>query len=291
MEEAIADAVIRAIEGPAFERAFAEVLEGPVVERAVGQAMQSKSVERAINDAIDSEMIDRVWERLLASDEIQKTVERIAEAPEIRAAIASQGVGLIGDLGREIGVVARKVDDLIDRIVRRLTFRPQRTEPTNRAGLVSRALAILVDAGILNLAIFGFGALLALAIDAIFPSANLSAPTLILGAGAWLLAGSAYLLAFWSLEGETPGMRFIGLNLEADGHPRLGFRRSVKRLFWLGFSVFPLFGLPFIGLCRRDDRRGLHDRRAGTNVVYVDRKAARAAPWSHKPTESEAAPS
>jgi uncharacterized RDD family membrane protein YckC len=280
-EEAIADAVVRTIESPAFERALAEVLDGPAVERAVERAMQSPAVERALTEAIDSEMVDRLWERLLASDEAQKLVERIAEAPEVRAAIAQQGVGLIADLGREIGKVARKLDDVVEGIVRRLTFRPARAEPTEHAGLASRGIALIVDAGILNLAVFGASALIAFLVNALTEgSGGAPAPVFFLGAGAWALAGSIYLVGFWTFEGETPGMRFIGINLEAGGYPRLGFRRSVRRLLWLGLSFFPLLGLPLLGVARRDDRRGLHDRRAETNVVYVP--APRAAPWTHR---------
>jgi uncharacterized RDD family membrane protein YckC len=288
-EEAIADAVVRTIESPAFERALAEVLDGPSVERAVERAMQSPAVERALTEAIDSEMVDRLWEQLLASDEAQKLVERIAEAPEVRAAIAQQGVGLIADLGREIGKVARRLDDVVERIVRRLTFRPARAEPTEHAGLVSRGIALLVDAGILNLAVFGASALVAFLVNALTEgSGGAPAPVFFLGAGAWALAGSAYLVGFWTFEGETPGMRFIGINLEAGGHPHLGFRRSVRRLLWLGLSFFPLLGLPLLGVARRDDRRGLHDRRAETNVVYVG-PGARAAPWTHRGQTDHAA--
>jgi uncharacterized RDD family membrane protein YckC len=282
-EEAIAEAVVRTIESPAFERALAEVLDGPVVERAVERAMQSPAVERALTEAIDSEMIDRLWERLLASDEAQKLVERIAEAPEVRAAIAQQGVGLVGDLGREIGKVARKLDDVVERAIRRLTFRKPRAEPTDHAGLASRGIAALVDAGILNLVVLGASALIAFLVDALTEGSNgASAPVFVLGAGAWILAGSAYLVAFWTFEGETPGMRFIGLNLECDGQPDLGLGRSLRRVAWLWLSFVPLLGLPLLGIARRDDRRGLHDRRAGTNVVYVDPIAARAAPWTYR---------
>ncbi|MGI8461428.1 MAG: RDD family protein [Solirubrobacterales bacterium] len=280
IEEAVADGIVRAVESPAFERAVAEILEGPAVERAMEQAMQSPAVERALAEAIDSEMIDRVWERLLASDEAQKLVERIAEAPEVRAAIAQQGVGLIGDLGREIGEVARKVDDILERIVRRLTFRKQRSEPTERAGGFTRLLALAIDAGILNLAVFGTSAIIAFVVNAVFPDAgDPASPVVLLGAGAWLAAAAIYLAGFWTFEGETPGMRFIGLNLEASRYDRLGLRRSIKRLLWLGLSIFPLLGIPLLGVARRDDRTGLHDRSAGTAVVYVDRHA-RAAPWS-----------
>ena len=67
-------------------------------------------------------MVDRIWERLLASDEAQKLVERIAEAPEVRAAVAAQGVGLLADLGRGARRAARRLDDGVERVVRRLLF-------------------------------------------------------------------------------------------------------------------------------------------------------------------------
>jgi uncharacterized RDD family membrane protein YckC len=282
LEQAIADAVVRTVESPAFERALAEVLEGPTVERAVGQAMRSEAVERALTEAIDSEMIDRVWERLLASDEAQKLVERIAEAPEVRAAIAQQGVGLLSDLGRHIGEVARRVDDVVERIVRRITFAPPRTEPTNRAGLATRLLAFLVDAGILNLAVVGIGAILSFLIDAVFGAGtHREAPLVALGIGSWIFLAGLYIVTFWRFEGETPGMRFIGLNLEVDGidEKQLGGRKALARLFWLLVSFVPLLGIPLLGIARRDDRTGLHDRRTATTVVYVETDA-RLAPWT-----------
>jgi uncharacterized RDD family membrane protein YckC len=282
LEEAIADAVVRTVESPAFERALAEVLEGPAVERAVEQALQSPAVERALTEAIDSEMIDRVWARLLASDEVQMLVERIAEAPEVRAAITQQGRGLISDVGRHIGEYARKVDDVIERIVRRLTFaRPRRTE-TNRAGIFSRLIAFVVDAGILNLTVLGTGAILAFVINSIFgEGTHREGPLVALGIAGWAFLAALYLVTFWRFEGETPGMRFIGLNLEVDGvdEKHLGLGGAVKRLVWLVLSIVPLLGLPLLGIVRRDDRTGLHDRKARTTIVYAGPNA-RAAPWS-----------
>jgi uncharacterized RDD family membrane protein YckC len=282
LEEAIADAVVRTVESPAFERALAEVLEGPAVERAVEQALQSPAVERALTEAIDSEMIDRVWARLLASDEVQMLVERIAEAPEVRAAITQQGRGLISDVGRHIGEYARKVDDVIERIAKRLTFaRPRRAE-TNRAGAFSRLLAFVVDAALLNGVVLGAGALVAFMINAVFgDNTHQEDPLVALGLGAWAFLAGLYLVTFWRFEGETPGMRFIGLNLEVDGidEKHLGLGGAVMRLVWLVLSIVPLLGLPLLGIVRRDDRTGLHDRRTGTTIVYSG-SSGRAAPWS-----------
>ena len=282
LEEAIADAVVRTIESPAFERAMAEVLDGPAVERAVEQAIRSEAVERALTDAIDSEMIDRVWERLLASDEAQKLVERIAEAPEVRAAIAQQGVGLLSDLGRHIGEVARKVDDVVERIVRRLTFAKPRTQPTDDAGAVSRLLAFAADGILLNLGVLGIGAIISFLINAVFgEGTHREGPLVALGVTSWIFLAGLYLVTFWRFEGETPGMRFIGLNLEVGGvdERQLGGRKAIARLFWLLFSFFPCFGIPLLGVLRRDDRTGLHDRRTGTTVVYKSAEA-RLAPWT-----------
>ena len=137
--------MVAAVESEAVERALARVLQGPVVEEAVHGALESEAVKKALIEALDSEMVDEVWRRLLASDEAQKLVERIAEAPELRAAISAQSVGLIGDIGRTIGRAARRLDDTLERVVRRVFFRQRRAEPTDRAGAVSRALALGVD--------------------------------------------------------------------------------------------------------------------------------------------------
>ena len=282
LEQAIADAVVRTVESPAFERAMAEVLEGPAVERAVEQAMRSEAVERALEEVIDSEMIDRVWERLLASDEAQKLVERIAEAPEVRAAIAQQGVGLLADLGRHIGEVARKVDDIVERFVRRITFAKQRARDTERAGAASRLLAFVVDGLLLNLGVLGIGAILSFLINSIFgEGTHREGPVVALGITAWVFLAGLYLVTFWRFEGETPGMRFIGLNLEVGGvdEHQLGGRNAIARLFWLLVSFFPCFGLPLLGIIRRDDRTGLHDRRTNTTIVYKSAQA-RLAPWT-----------
>ena len=110
------EAIVAAVESEAVERAIARVLEGPIVEEAVQGALETDAVKRAVLEAMDSEMVDEVWRRLLASDQAQQLVERIAEAPEVRAAIASQGAGLLGDIGRQIVRLARDLDDTAERI-------------------------------------------------------------------------------------------------------------------------------------------------------------------------------
>jgi uncharacterized RDD family membrane protein YckC len=287
-ESVAEEAIVRAIESEAAERAIARVLQGRVVEDAVEQAMRSPAVERALYDAIDSEMIDRVWERLLASDEAQKLVERIAEAPEVRSAIAAQGVGLIDDVRREAASATHRLDDAFERVARRIFFRRQRLAKTNRAGAVSRAIAFAIDGAILNAAFLGLSAVITFVFSLAFGSGgDVSAPAIAIGAGAWIVAGSLYLLSFWSLAGQTPGMRFVRIHLDAPEGRRIEFRRAVRRLFGLALAILPL-GLGLLGIVFGDERRGWQDRFAGTDVIY-GHVSVPAAPWS-VPAEDEGLP-
>jgi uncharacterized RDD family membrane protein YckC len=267
-ERTTEDAIVAALESPAFERALIRVLESEATAQALDRALASPEVERALIKVLDSRLVDRVWGHLLASEEAQRLVERVADAPEVRAAIAQQGVGLLDDLGRQVREIAGRFDAVIERVVRRLTGRPQRSEPTNAVGLVTRAVAFLLDAAVLN-AIFLGGAA---AITALFGADGVSGTGFAFGVLAWLVCGSAYLLTFWSLAGQTPGMRALSIRIEAGGDRRLGLRRSRRRLLGLALGALGL-GLGLIGVITRDDRRGWHDRRAGTDVVRVERVA------------------
>ena len=132
----------------------------------------------------------------------------------MRAAIASQGVGLLGDIGRQIREIAGRFDDA-PRAGRAADASASRgpSRPATSASSPA-ALAFLFDAAILN------GIFLAprpLAVSALFGSDGVSTAGIVLGAGAWIIVGSAYLLTFWSLAGQTPGMRVLSIRIEADG--------------------------------------------------------------------------
>lgn len=276
VETAAEEAIVAAVESQAVERAMARVLEGPVVQEAVDGALESDAVKKALLEAMDSELADEVWKRLLASDQAQQLVERIAEAPEVRAAISAQGIGLIEDVGRTIGNLARRLDDRFERVVRRIFFRAQRVLPTDRAGLVSRGLAMLIDGVFVNLAFTAFIALVTLLGNAFGGNGEGGGSLAIaVGSTAWLSFGAVYLLGFWSLAGQTPGMRFVGIRLEEE---RLPPRRSFRRLVGLGLSVIT-FGIGFLGVVFREQRLAWEDRFSATGVVYDERRPE-PAPWS-----------
>ncbi|MBW8060394.1 MAG: RDD family protein [Solirubrobacterales bacterium] len=278
VEAAAEEAMVAAVESEAVERALARVLQGPVVEDAVHNALESEALKRALIEALDSELVDEVWRQLLASDEVQRLVERIAEAPELRAAIGAQGVGLIEDVGHTIGNGTRRLDGALERVVRRIFFRPRRSEPTDRAGAVTRALAFALDVLIVNLTFSGMAAIVALIGSAFSGSADgVSGLALALGTGAWLTLGAFYLVAFWSLAGQTPGMRFVGIRLGVEGRG-LPLRKAVGRLLGLALAGLA-FGIGFLGILFDRRRRGWQDRLAGVDVLYEDNERA-PAPWS-----------
>lgn len=269
VEQVTEEALVRAIESEAVERALVRVLQGPVVEEAVRGALESEAVERALVDALDSELVDTVWRRLLASDEAQMLVERIAEAPEVRSAISAQGVGFIEDLGREVRRIARRFDDVLERVARGILRRDRRTQPTDRAGAVTRLLALGLDVLLLNAVFAGFTALVTLIISAIAgDSGNVSSYAIVLGTGAWITLGALYLFTFWTLAGQTPGMRFLSIRLEHAGSKRLPPRTAIRRLFGMVLAAIPL-GLGFLAVLTNRDRLGWHDRLAGTEVLYM----------------------
>ena len=277
IEAAAEEAMVAAVESEAVERAIARVLKGPVVEEAMNSALESDAVKNALIEALDSEMVDEVWRRLLASDEAQRLVERIAEAPEIRAAISAQSMGMIEDVGHTIGNGTRRLDGAVERVVRRIFFR-RRTEPTDRAGAVTRGLAFALDVLIVNLGFSGLAAVAALIASAFTGNGNgVSNFALAAGTALWFGIGSLYLVGFWSLAGQTPGMRFLGVRLDVESRG-LPLGRSVKRLIGMALAVM-VFGLGFLGILFDKRRRAWDDRLSGVDVVYEGNERT-AAPWS-----------
>jgi uncharacterized RDD family membrane protein YckC len=279
IEDATEEAIVRALRSPAVERAIVRVLvDENAVGRALEQALTSDEVARAVVNALDSEVADRVWEELLASPKAQMLVERIAEAPEVRAAIAQQGVGLITDTGRRLTVITEALDDAAERLVHGMLNKPGHEAETNQVGLVTRALAGVVDLALISaLLSIGFGVLASIIPAVSGGSDGLSIwGVFTFGFIGYLIGGSIF-AAFWALVGQTPGMRFLSIHLDAGGSQEIGLRRALKRLVAVPLSLLPL-GLGFFAILLSPERRGWHDRIAGTTVLYDEE--AKLAPWS-----------
>ena len=136
-------------------------------------------------------------------------------------------------------------------------------------------MALGLDALLVNLAFSGLAAVVALIASAFNGGNGVSDLALVFGAGAWLVLAGVYLVGFWSLAGQTLGMRFLGIRLAVEG-AGLPARRSFRRLIGLGLG-FVTFGIGFLGILFDERRRGWQDRMAGVDIVYEPREQA---PWS-----------
>ena len=276
VEIAAEEAIVRALESAAVERAIARLVADGILERAIEEAIDPDKVEDAVRRALETEVSDRIWEDILASDKAQMLVERIAEAPEVRVALASQGVGLISDLGRQISRAASYVDEHIEHLARRIFRRPQRAEPTERVGLVGRGVALATDAGILAAGFALFTAMLSGAWQLISDERIPAWFAGILSLAGFVTVG-IYFVGFWAFEGQTPGMRFTGIQLEHEGTPEIGVKRAFRRLWATVLAVIP-FGLGLVPILFRDNRSGFPDRVSGTEMVKRGNRIL--APWS-----------
>jgi len=279
LEDATEEAIVRALNSPAVERAIVRVIvEHNAVQRAIEQALTGPEVEDAIRKALDSEIADHVWAEILASPKAQMLVERIAEAPEVRAAITQQGVGLITDIGRRLTKITERLDDAAENLVHRLLRKPGHEAETNQVGLLTRAVAAAIDLALISVTLSIGSGLLASIVPAVTGGSD-GLPTLGLlafGLAGFLIGGSLF-VTFWALVGQTPGMRLLSIHIDDGGSRELGLRRAFKRLLGVGLSLLPA-GLGFFAILLSPQRRGWHDHMAGTQVVYDE--VVTQAPWS-----------
>ena len=270
-EDAIEEAIVRALRSPAVERALVRVIERNAVQDAIQRALTSDEVAEAVVTALDSQLADRVWEEILASDKAQMLVERIAEAPEVRAAIADQGVGLITDVGRRLTKITEALDDSAERLAQKIVGRSGEETETDQVGLVTRGLAAGVDLAIVAL-VLALGSRL---LDAVVLGGD--GMPVALAVALALLCGAAFFVAFWSLIGQTPGMRFLSIRLSVDGSREVGLPRALVRILAVPLALLPL-GAGVLWVLISTTRRGWHDHLAGTTVVYDTRTEV--APWA-----------
>jgi uncharacterized RDD family membrane protein YckC len=136
------------------------------------------------------------------------------------------------------------------------------------AGIVTRGCAFALDVAIVQASLFAIGAVLALIAEAFGEvSIDLSALEVVLGAVAWVLIFDLYMISFWWLAGQTPGMRILGIDVRTtDGH-RVPPARGVVRIVGMILAAIPLFA-GYVPIMTNDKRQGFHDKLARTMVRY-----------------------
>jgi uncharacterized RDD family membrane protein YckC len=277
LDAAAEEAIVRALESPAVERAIVRLAKEGRLEEVIEAAAAGLDVEGMVKEAIESDAADRIWVEILASDKAQMLVQRVAEAPEVRAAIAQQGFGLISDIGRQISRLTEGLDDLLERFVHKLL--PGQGDPeaeAEEAGFVTRLIAFSIDIAL----IFGALSIGGAVVSAVIPFAfgdgdGLPGWAIALLAVGGFLFGCFVFVNFWYLVGQTPGMRFLGIRVIAEDGGEISYRMALRRAWALPLSIV-VAGLGVLAILANSKRQGWHDRLAHTVVIYDENSA----PWS-----------
>jgi uncharacterized RDD family membrane protein YckC len=148
------------------------------------------------------------------------------------------------------------------------------------AGFVTRAIAFIIDMLIIELTVFAITGVVIMIIG-FFASLYNTLPwasegrfepvtlwtagiitTLTLFVMIWL-----YPTIFWMINGQTMGKRIMGLRVVRMDGSEMTFWRGLVRVFGYWVSAVALF-LGFIWVLFSNERRGWHDKLAGTCVIY-----------------------
>jgi uncharacterized RDD family membrane protein YckC len=137
------------------------------------------------------------------------------------------------------------------------------------AGVVSRAVALAIDAVVVEGTLLLIAGMLAL-VGSLAGGLQLGTTGKVVAAAAWTVATASYFVVCWSASGQTLGMRAMELRVitTLGATPRPS--RSVVRVFWLGVCILTLF-VGFVPVLFDARRRGVHDMIAGTLVVHAGR--------------------
>jgi uncharacterized RDD family membrane protein YckC len=143
---------------------------------------------------------------------------------------------------------------------------------TPYAGLVTRTIALAVDAIVINVVAAITGAVIGL-IGSLLGAGKPGIAAALTGGIVWLGWTALYFIVFWTITGQTPGARLLGIRVAPAGPRRLGVVRAAVRFVVMMIALVPL-GAGFVTVLFDDRRRGPHDMAAATVVRWATRAAA-----------------
>jgi uncharacterized RDD family membrane protein YckC len=271
------------------ERAIDAVFAGPLPE-AVGRSLVEHHVieriaagmgEVVVSDGADGDgkrlpqagpgteppPLQAVAHSLVQSPAFKQVLTEVLSSPEIRKALAHQSAGF----GAEVATSARRrsatLDGRLEDRARRLLHRHPSEESDQYGGLGTRAIGLVVDAGLAQLAFLVAGASIALVLALAGGFAPGWIDATLAGAG-WFLVTAIYFVGLWAGTGQTPGMRAMGVQVLGPSGAPPSVGRALVRFVSLILAIIPLFA-GFLPVLVDGRRRGLHDYISGTVVVRV----------------------
>ena len=255
-----------------LESAVVAALEDERTERILKQVLASPAFEDMLVEAFESQVAADLLERMLASPEMEQVLARVLSSPAVRSALSQQTATFAGEMAVGLRARAKHLDEATEGTVRRWRRTPpeEASGKTSRryAGLISRAAAFAVDAVTVNVVILAGGALLSFGAS-LFGDLRPGGLVSVLAGLGWILGLSAYFVVFWTVTGQTLGMRLMGLRLVGPNGAPPGGGRSLLRFFGLLLAIAPLFA-GFLPVLFDSRRRALQDFLAGTVVLRAE---------------------
>jgi uncharacterized RDD family membrane protein YckC len=280
LSEAIADLLVRhhfvervarrLLASADLESAVVAALEDRRTEQIVKRVLSSPAFERMLIEALESQVAADMTERMLSSPETQRALERVMSSPAVRVALTQQTASLVDELAAGLRSRTVRLDDAAERSISRRRRTPPATaaEASPYAGLASRGVAFAVDAIIAHVVVLAAGALLSFA-GSLFGDLGSGGLVSVLVGSGWALLVATYFVLFWTVTGQTLGMRLMRLRVigRAGAPPTVG--RSLLRFLGLLLAIVPLFA-GFLPALFDRRRRALPDFLAGTAVVHSE---------------------
>jgi uncharacterized RDD family membrane protein YckC len=267
-----------------LETAIAAALERAETERLVRETLSSPGFERLATSASESLLASRLPENVVESPEMQRLIVEVASSPAVRGALMGTTSTLASEVSTGLSRRMETLDDAGEQKVRGWFRRSAESDDgaasrSGYGGLGGRGVAFGVDLGISTL-LFLVGAALGAFVAWLAGGKEPGLLATLLAAGGWAVITAAYLVVFWTITGQTPGMRLMHLRVvDQRGRPP-HFVRAVVRLIGLFFAILPLFA-GFVPVLFDRRRRALQDFMAST-VVRTEHEP----PPEDEPTKS-----
>jgi uncharacterized RDD family membrane protein YckC len=139
--------------------------------------------------------------------------------------------------------------------------------PAGYAGLVTRAVAFLIDLFVANAIAVLIGGAIDLLAKLLGGDQSLNAQQALAGGLVWFLWLGLYFVVFWTLTGQTPGDRLMSIRVFSTKSDRIRVRQAVLRFIGLLLAALPL-GAGFLPILVDTRRRGFQDWLAKTVVRW-----------------------
>lgn len=155
-------------------------------------------------------------------------------------------------------------------------------------GLVTRAIALVIDAMLINVAALAVSGA-ALLVESIFArSSRHHALAIAVGGVLFFVWVVGYFAVFWTATGQTPGSRVMQIRVTRLDDGRLGWRRALVRLAWMVLSLPLFWNLPvlFTAPSPRGIRSPRRHRRHGCHAA-TGNGWRQPAPWPSRSGERD----